>query len=87
MGVHLEVEQTFAVTGRSTFVAARNLDPDALFTLPPGPTLGAVPIEGWFDIPRSLTPSGQPRTDLFVFKLVNESDRAKFEPGKKTLLE
>jgi hypothetical protein len=86
MSVEFEIEHTFAVSGRGTFVAARPLTPRAIFTLPENPTLGGVPIERWFDIPRSLDRDGQPRTDYVVFQLTRPEDRTNFQPGQRVVL-
>lgn len=86
MAVEFEVECTFSVIGTGIFVAARLLTSTA-FTVPDQPTLGNSPIERWCDIPRSLREDGQPRTDLFIFKLINAEDRGNFESGQRILLE
>ena len=87
MTVEFEIENTFTLTGHGEFVIARLVSPSSAFTMPACPALGSVPIERWFDMPRSIRSDGSPRTDLFVFKFARHEDRDLLRPGQTVLLE
>jgi len=87
MTVEFEIENTFTLTGRGEFVTARLLSASSAFTMSDSPALGSVPIERWFDMPRSTRSDGSPRLDLFVFKFARSEDRDRLQPGQTVLLE
>ena len=87
MTVEFEIEKTFTVTGRGEFVMARLISVSSVFTMSDLPALGSVPIEQWFDMPRSIRSDGSPRLDLYVFKLARAEDRDRLQPGQTVILE
>jgi hypothetical protein len=87
MTVEFEIEKTFSLTDRGAFVTARLLSASSAFTISEQPALGSVPIERWFDIPRSTRSDGSPRLDLFVFKFARPEDRDRLQPGQTVILE
>ena len=84
--IDIEIEETFAVSGRGVFVSVRLLNPDPVFTMSETPTLGEVPIERWLDVPRKLDANGMARFDYVIFKLVSPADRVNLQPGQRTVL-
>jgi len=87
MAVEFEIENTFAVTGRGEFVAARLVSASNAIAMSDRRSLGTVSIERWLDIPRSIGSDGSPRTDLFVFKLARPEDRDRLRAGQTVVLE
>ena len=87
MTVEFEIENTFTLTGSGEFVMARLLSASGAFTMSDRPVLGSVPIERWFDMPRSIRSDGSPRLDLFVFKLARAEDRDRLQPGQTVVLQ
>jgi hypothetical protein len=75
MIVNFEIESIFKITNRGYFIAAKCLDKDAPFQMSEKAYLGQVKILNWFDIPRVLDESGNPRFDVFCFQIQNEDDK------------
>jgi hypothetical protein len=85
MAIELMVEGSFEKGGR-TYVLARASDPSAKVHVDEGADLDGEPIEPWLEIPRSVAPNGDLRTDLLGFCLRPGSDQARFHPGRRVLL-
>src|SRR6187399_479952 len=75
--VELTVETVSEIRGR-VYVLARASEDDSPILVTSRSTLDGVPVEPWLDVPRSLDPSGAPRTNLVAFCLRFAPDQARF---------
>jgi hypothetical protein len=83
--VLFEVEQLLKVKGHALVVARRLAAGD--FVLGDAPRLAGVPIHRELTQPRALSPSGEPRLDLFAFRLKFAADIDRFTAGQRVELE
>jgi hypothetical protein len=82
MNYQFKIESIFKLNLRDKICVFAKLSGTTDFQLSDNATLGNVPIENWFDIPRSHDESGSIRTDLFAFALKENSDSDKLEIGQ-----
>jgi hypothetical protein len=83
MSIQFQIESIYRHQSRNkVYIFAKWLDTDNNWQLTETSTLGGVPIEKWFDIPRMIDENGDQRTDFFAFALKNDADQTKFEPGQ-----
>ncbi len=77
--VRFEIEY---VNKEYRYVVARLLDSDSNFSLTENTTLGGVAIQSTLTMPRSTDKHGNPRLDLFVFRLRRRDDAGELAEGQ-----
>jgi hypothetical protein len=94
MGITLVVEDTLLLRAREAsqtperaFVFARPILGQPDFRVPPGSTLGGLPVKPYVDLPRRLLPDGTPDIGCFQFELVEPGDLVVVTRGAPVLLE
>ena len=94
MGITLVVEDTLLLRAREAseapqraFVFARPIVGQPDFCVPPGSTLGGVPVRPYVDLPRRILPNGTPDLGCFQFELVEPDDLSVIARGASVSLE
>jgi hypothetical protein len=85
MRVQFEVEQTLSTKGQALVIARQIGHGD--FILGQSQRLGGLPIHAVVTAPRALDASGQPRLDIFAFRLLHEADLSRLSKGDRVQLE
>jgi hypothetical protein len=83
--VPLQVESATTVGGRPC-VLARLLGPAGDFVVNRDSTLQGAPLEEFLDAPRKVDAHGEPRLDVFAFRLRHARDLDRFTPGARVVL-
>jgi hypothetical protein len=85
--VPFEVESVFEMSlpGQGVFVLARRMEPiDS--SICDSATLAGFPLAPYLDVPRLLSKNGQPRSDVFAFRLLHANDAHCIAPGQQVTL-
>lgn len=85
--VPFEVESVFEMSrpGQGVFVLARCME-RIEFSICDAATLAGFPLSRYLDVPRLLSKNGQPRTDVFAFRLLHANDAHCLAPGQQVTL-
>lgn len=85
--VPFEIEAVFEMSlpGQGVFVLARCME-RIDFSICDAATLAGFPLSQYLDVPRLLSKNGQPRTDVFAFRLLNASDAHCLVAGQQVTL-
>jgi len=82
MPTKFKIEAIFKINQRGYFVAAKLIDKREQFTLTENSKLGTVDIFPQTQIPRKLDNKGKLITDIWLFRLKNDSDFDKLKEGE-----
>jgi len=82
MAVQFKIEEVFRLTGRGYIVAAKLIEEGNGFWLPENSKLGKIEITNYLTQISAKDENGNLRTDLWGFKLKNESDFEKLKKGE-----
>jgi hypothetical protein len=85
--VPLEIESVLEMSlpGQGVFVLARCVE-RIDFSICDAATLAGLPLAQYLDVPRLLSTNGQPRADVFAFRLLRASDAHCLAPGQQVTL-
>ena len=87
MGVEFVIRSHAIHPRRGAFVFARAVAEETYFRVPPGSTLGGVPVQPYVDMPFRDLPDGTPDLPVFLFELVESGDERRIQPGTAVTLE
>jgi len=87
VGVEFVIRSMVINQRRGALVFAGAVAAETYFRVPPGSTLGGVPVQPYVVMPFRDLPDGTPDLPVFLFELVQLSDERRIPPGTAVKLE